>query len=79
MTNLKTDSILHLNPLHFDAPGIGGLVQRLLHDVADCFPFREDLGQMLCSEDVTQGGCSQQVRRMAAIKVEDTFCKENRH
>ena len=61
-------SYSHLDPLDLDSPGVGGLVERLLHDVADCLPLREDLGEVLRPQHVPQRRRRQQVRRVAARK-----------
>ena len=44
----------HLYPLDLDPPGVCGLVERLLHDVADGLALREDLGQVLRPQHVPQ-------------------------
>ena len=56
---------LHLHPLHFYSPRIGGFVETRLHDVRDGFPLGEDLGQVLGAQHVSKGGRRQQPRRMA--------------
>ena len=38
---------LYLYPLDLDPPGPGGLVQDVLHQVADHLPLRQDLSQGL--------------------------------
>ena len=38
---------LNLDPLHLDPPWPGGLVQDVLHQVADGLPLRQDLSQGL--------------------------------
>ena len=45
--------VLDLDSLDLDAPGSGGLVQDVLHDVADGLTLGQDLGQGLGTEDVT--------------------------
>ena len=52
----------HLDPLDLDPPGVGGLVEGLLHDVADGLALREDLGQVLRTKHVPQRRRRQQVR-----------------
>ena len=42
----------HLDPLHLDPPGVGGLVQRGLHPVGDLLPLRQDLSQALRTQHV---------------------------
>ncbi len=66
MTASKTLIIhSHLDSLYFDAPRIRGLVERLLHDVADGLALREDLRQVLRAQHVAKGGRRQQVRGVA--------------
>ena len=43
---------LHFNSLDFDPPRVRGLVQGLLHDVADGLAFGQDFGQMFCAQHV---------------------------
>ena len=50
-----------------DAPWPGGLVEDVLHDVADGLPLREDLGQRLGAEDVPQRGGDEQVGRVGVV------------
>ena len=68
--NCETGHNSHFNPLDLDAPRVGGLVEGLLHDVADGLPLREDLGQVLRAQHVPQRRGGQQVRRVAGIRVE---------
>ena len=46
----------HLDPLGLDAPGIRGLVERVLHDLADGLALGEDLGEVLGAQHVPEGG-----------------------
>ena len=57
----------HLHPLDLDPPRVRGLVQRLLHDVADGLALGQDLGQVLGAQHVAQRRRSQQVGRVAGI------------
>ena len=52
----------HLDPLDLDSPGVGGVVERGLHDVRDGLALREDLGQVLRPQHVPQRSRSQQPR-----------------
>ncbi len=56
---------LHFYSLHLDAPWIGGLVESLLHHVADGLTLRKDFSQVLCAQNVSQSCCSQQMCGMA--------------
>ena len=44
--------VLHLDPLHQDAPGLRALVQQLLDTRADALPLAQDLVEVLGAEDV---------------------------
>ena len=56
----RESDVLHLDPLHPDAPGVRGLVQQRLHHVGDGVPLTQDLRQVLCAEDIAKrGGCQQ--------------------
>ena len=37
---------------YFYTPGICGLVERILHDLGDGLPLRQDLGQVLRAQHV---------------------------
>ena len=50
---------------YLDAPRIRGLVERVLHDLADGLTLGEDLGQVLGAKHVPQGRRRQQSRRVA--------------
>ena len=52
--------VLNLHPVHVDAPGVGGLLQAVVHRVGDGLPVREDLREVPGAEDVPQGGGGQQ-------------------
>ena len=56
---------LHFNPLSLDSPRVCGLVQGLLHDVADGLALGQDLGQVFRTEHVSEGGGGQEMRRVA--------------
>ena len=47
---------------HLDAPWVGGLVERVLHDLTDNLALGEDLGQVLRPKHVPQRRRRQQVR-----------------
>jgi hypothetical protein len=49
---------LHFYSFDFDTPGVCGLVEGLLHDVADSFSFGQNLGQVLRAQYVAEGGGS---------------------
>ena len=49
---------LHFYSFDFDTPGVCGLVEGLLHDVADGFAFGQNLGQVLRAQYVAEGGGS---------------------
>ncbi len=66
--NLQYTFNSHLHPLDLDAPGVRGLVKRLLHDVRDGLTLREDLRQVLGAKDVAQGGRCEEVSGVAAMK-----------
>ena len=63
----------HLDPLDLDAPGVGGLVEGLLHDVADGLPLGEDLGQVLRAQHVPQRRRSQQPRRVTGRRGQSQY------
>ena len=63
----------HLDPLGLHAPGIRGLVERALHDLADGLALGEDLGEVLGAQHVPEGGRRQQPSRMTAMGGE---CKK---
>ena len=44
--------VLNFDPLYLDPPGSGGLVEDVLHDVADGLALGEDLGQGLGAKHV---------------------------
>ena len=52
---------------YLDAPRVGGLVERVLHDLADGLALREDLGQVLGAKHVPQGRRRQQPRGVTAV------------
>ena len=56
---------LHLHPLDLDSPRVRGLVEGLLHDVADGLALGQDLGQVLGPQHVPQCRRRQQVRGVA--------------
>lgn len=53
---------LHFHALNLDAPRIGGVVQRRLHDVGDGLAFRQDFRQIFGAQYVSQRGGGQQPR-----------------
>ena len=56
-----------LSLTYLDAPRIRGLVERVLHDLADGLALGEDLGEVLGAQHVPQGGRRQQPRGMTAM------------
>ena len=52
-----------------DAPWVGGLVERVLHDLTDNLALGEDLGQVLGAKHVPQGRCRQQPRRVTEAQL----------
>lgn len=64
----------HFNPLHLDAPRLGGLVQRQLHAARDGHPLTEDFVQVARSHRVPERGLGQQPGRVVGI-----FDVRNRH
>ncbi len=56
-------SFIHLNP-----PRVRGLVQGVLHDLTNRFTFRQNFGQVFCTENVPQCGGSQEACGMAEMK-----------
>jgi len=57
----------HFHSLHFDAPGVGGVVEGSLHHVRDGLTVGEDLGEVAGAEHVSQGGGGQQAGRVAVV------------
>ena len=57
---------LHFDSLHFDSPGVRGLVQAGLHVVGDCLSLGQDLGQVSRAQHVAEGGRGQQAGGVAA-------------
>ncbi|MPD01209.1 hypothetical protein E2C01_096727 [Portunus trituberculatus] len=55
----------HLDALHLDAPGIGGVVQRTLHGGGDRLSLAQDLSQVASTQHVAQGGGGQQAGGVA--------------
>ena len=55
--NYQNGVHLNLNPLHLDPPGPGGLVEDVLHEVADHLPLGQDLRQCLQRSELLP--CSQ--------------------
>ena len=53
---------------HLDAPRVGGLVERVLHDLTDNLALRQDLGQVLGAKHVPQGRRRQQPRGVANMR-----------
>ena len=53
---------------HLDAPRVGGLVERVLHDLTDNLALGEDLRQVLGAKHVPQGRCRQQPRGVANMR-----------
>ena len=45
---------LHFDPLDFDSPGIRGLVEGRLHHGGDRLPLRQDVAQVLRTQDVSE-------------------------
>ena len=54
---------------YLDAPWVGGLVERVLHDLTDNLALGEDLGQVLGAKHVPQGRCRQQPRRVTEAQL----------
>ena len=49
---------------YLDAPWVGGLVERVLHDLTDNLALGEDLGEVLGAQHVPEGGRRQQPSRV---------------
>ena len=62
---LKVVIGIHFDTFDFNTPRVGGLVQWALHSVRDGFAFRQDFGQVLGTQDVTQRCGRQQTGRVA--------------
>ena len=59
---------LHFHAFDLDAPGIGGVIQWILHDVADRFSLRQNFRQIFGAQYISKGGGRQQTSWMAAIR-----------
>ena len=49
----------HFHPLGLDTPGVGCLVEGVLHHPGDGLPLRQDLGQVPGAQHIPQGGGGQ--------------------
>ena len=61
-TRTRTDAYL-------DAPWVGGLVERVLHDLTDNLTLGEDLGEVLGAQHIPEGGRRQQPSRVTEYKT----------
>ena len=50
----------HFDSLHLHSPGVGSLVEHALHGARDGVSVGQDLAEVLGSQHVSQGSCSQQ-------------------
>ena len=61
MTNLiKSNS--HFYALNFDTPGVGGIIQGGLHNVADSLSLRQDFSQVFGAQNISQSRGRQESR-----------------
>ena len=61
--------VLDLHPVHVDAPGVGRLLQAVVHRVGNGLPVREDLREVPGAQDVPQGGGGQQPGRPVVVVI----------
>jgi hypothetical protein len=58
---------LHLDALHVDAPGVGGLVEEGLHVLGDALALAQDLVEGSLAHDVAQGGLGEEAGRVVGV------------
>merc|ERR1711874_68585 len=57
---LGNPDVLHLHPLHHDAPGLGALIKNSLHLSGNGFSLTENISQGQSSQHIPQSGGGQQ-------------------
>ena len=61
MTNFKKSNS-HFYTLNFDTPGVGGIIQGGLHNVADSLSLRQDFSQVFGAQNISQSRGRQESR-----------------
>ena len=54
---LRKADILYLDSLHVDTPGISGNLQTMMHGISNVLSIRQDLRQILGTQDVSKSWC----------------------